>query len=81
MSKDDATFEELYALGVPMALLARRYDQTQQQIYDRAHHVGVLRPPRRQQVAVSRDLRLARIRANIAASPSRSMFCREDVAA
>lgn len=76
----EPTFEELYSLGLPLALLAKRFGLTESACHHRAWRRGIQRPPLSQKKIVARELRLERIRANIKASPSLSMFIWEKAA-
>jgi hypothetical protein len=76
-------FDALYARGVPIARLGWMFNLCDCAVVWRA--VGGQVPPSEAELADYRQkerlARTERIRANIAASPSRSMFYREDVAA
>jgi hypothetical protein len=80
---DDAEFDALYARGVPIARLGWMFDLSDGAALWRG--MGGQVPPTESELAdyrqQERRARTERIRANIAASPSRSMFYREDVAA
>lgn len=73
----EPTFEELHALGVPVALLARRFNMAVSSAYYKAtrQRQDYLGFRHRERLA-----RVERIKANINASPSLSMFIWEKAA-
>lgn len=74
MSGDEPSFAELYTLGVPVALLARKYGITESSVVYRAQKSGAYRLHGQQRVEADRQRRHERIKANIALYPSKSMF-------